>query len=142
MSRKTKELITFHRIVTVAIATVGVLIIVVAWTALIVLNNQGILEYGHVLSFKVTERDDHQLTTLEIAGRVIDSSLGVGEITTKTEGASLAVIVHLIFAWPGASGNFKRDLVVPNSIREVRFGNDRILIWERGSGVVLQGAQF
>jgi hypothetical protein len=106
--------------------------IAVVLSALIAINNQGILEYGHVVSFKAVEHDDDlRFTTLELTGHIIDSSLKVGPITTKIESSSLTVMVHLILFWPGSSGNFKYDFVVPNSIKEVRFGENDVLVWRR-----------
>lgn len=90
-----------------------------------------ILEYKDVQSIKATEIPDRTPLALKISGLVVHSALSVEKITTTAEGSSLIVYVHLAIARPGLSGRFERELPVPDSINEVRFGNENVVIWKR-----------
>jgi YD repeat-containing protein len=72
--------------------------------------------------------------TIRVSGLAFHSLLVVREITTAQEGDSLLVLVHLIPARQGLSGTFRYDLVVPDSVNKVAFGEQRTLIWDRTLG--------
>lgn len=90
-----------------------------------------ILEYKDVQSFKATPMPDRTPLVLKISGLAFHSAMSVEKITTRTEGSSLIVYVHLTLARPGLSGKFEYELPVPSSINEVRFGNEKAVIWKR-----------
>lgn len=95
-----------------------------------------ILEYKDVQFPKVQETKNNNSVSLNISGLAFHSSLAVSNIETRIENHSLMVYVNLIIAKEGLSGSFSYELAVPNSIDEVRFGNEKILIWSRSkSGV-------
>jgi hypothetical protein len=43
----------------------------------------------------------------------------------------LTVNVYLCLARPGLSGSFDYELSVPDSVHEVRFGSEKVVIWKR-----------
>ena len=90
-----------------------------------------ILALKDVQFFKIVELAGRKPTALEISGLAFHSALAVEKIATDTKGNSLMVDLYLCLARPGLSGSFDYELSVPDSIYEVRFGDEKILIWRR-----------
>lgn len=90
-----------------------------------------ILEYKDVQFFKAEAEPPSAPKTLRISGLAFHSALSVGKITSESEAGSLVVLIHLIPATKGTSGSFAFELSIPDSIRDVRFGNERVVIWKR-----------
>jgi len=93
-----------------------------------------VLEYRDVMSAKAVEMQHHPgLTVVRISGFSGNSAYCVKKITTQREGTSILVLVNLYLARRGATGSFEYDVPVPDSVNEVRFGQQKALIWKRGS---------
>jgi hypothetical protein len=93
--------------------------------------SQTILAHKDVQFFKVVELPGRKPTALKISGLAFYSALAVEKITTDIEGRSLTVNVYLCLARPGLSGSFDYELSVPDSVHEVRFGSEKVVIWKR-----------
>lgn len=92
-----------------------------------------ILEYKDVQFFKAEAEPPSAPTSLKISGLAFHSALSVGKITDENDAGSIVVLVHLIPATPGTSGSFAIDIPIPDSVNDVRFGNERVEIWKRGA---------
>jgi hypothetical protein len=92
-----------------------------------------VLEKKDVQFFKVEEISTTHPTVVRISGLAFMSAMSVGRITTGTESSSMVVQVHVALAKPGTSGSFQYDLLVPDSVSQVKFGTSEIPIWRRGS---------
>ena len=92
----------------------------------------GVLEYGATRDLKVVSLYSPK-PTMHISGFSGHSALAVKKITTEREGPSIIVLVHLFPARGKRSGNFEYDVPIPDSVNEIRFGKDKVLIWKRGS---------
>jgi hypothetical protein len=90
-----------------------------------------VLEKRDVQFFKVNETIESGLVHLEISGLAFHSSMAVEKITMSTEGKSISILVYLVAAKKGLSGNFKYNLSVPSNIDLVSFGSTRTVIWNR-----------
>lgn len=90
-----------------------------------------ILEARDVQNFKIQEVQGTYPTELSLSGLAFNSSMAVSSITTKRNGPSLTVFVHLSLAHRGESGNFNYKLTVPDSVNEVRFGKNATQVWKR-----------
>jgi hypothetical protein len=94
-------------------------------------NNKVILEHKDVQFFKVDEITRKETITLKISGLAFHSSLAVSDIKTEEKASSLLVFVYLTPAREGLSGSFSFEIQVPDSVKDVRFGNDNTVIWVR-----------
>ena len=90
-----------------------------------------ILESKDTVNLKVQELQGAHPIRLQLSGLAFNSSMGVREITTKREGNAMTVLVYLSLAHRGASGNFKYELAVPDSVEEVRSGHSATPVWKR-----------
>lgn len=93
-----------------------------------------ILEADHIANFKVESFDGRGTLTLRMSGLPMHSGQVVRNITTKSTGDVITVKAHLALvglAKPISGGMFRYELVVPDSVDEVRFGNSAVSIWTR-----------
>jgi hypothetical protein len=79
------------------------------------LNNQGIAEVNQVIDLSVNETC--QLHRIAIS------------VATSADGSSLLVLVRLIPAWPGTSGNFRYQALLSTSTKRIEFGGEKTVIW-------------
>jgi hypothetical protein len=79
----------------------------------------------------VEEIRDSGSPTVRVSGSSGHSALSVKNISTKKDGSSVVVLVHLFLARRGTTGDFKYDVVLPDSVNEIRFGKDKAVIWQR-----------
>ena len=93
----------------------------------------GMLEYENVLLYKL---DLNQTTKVpeKISGLCGASADCVQEITTKTNNATVIVLVKIGFCKEGQSGNFSYPLKLGDEIQELRFGKNKTLLWSRSKG--------
>ncbi len=96
-----------------------------------------ILEAKDVQFFKAVELPTQPVVSLRLSGLAFHSALAVEQCTTITEGDSLVVLVHLVRARAGMSGNFECTCPIPPNINTVKFGNARTPVWARGRGALL-----
>lgn len=94
-------------------------------------DNKMVLEQKDIQFFKADEVKDQKAITLRISGLAFHSSLAVSSIKTQVQEASLLVFIFLTPAREGISGSFSYEVSVPDTVRYVRFGNEKIVIWER-----------
>jgi|SRR5882672_312586 len=117
---------------------VVVLTVVIAFAVtyrLYIVAHDRILEPIDVVMFKIEEVRGAYPTQLRISGGTSSSAESVYKVTTTTEGATIVVLVHVGIAKKGTSGDIKYELLVPDSVSEVRFGHSSALIWKRGSSL-------
>jgi len=95
-----------------------------------------VLESKNVYHFKVQELAKIPTTRLRITGQLTNSSMVVRSVTEKKDGQAITVVAHLALvglAKPKTVGGLDYEMVVPDSINEVRFGSDSTLVWKRTS---------
>jgi hypothetical protein len=85
------------------------------------------------VQFFSAEEISHSPLTIRISGLAFHSSLAVQHIVVVRDKDSLQVLVYLTPTRQGLSGNFSYDLVIPNEINDVRFGEEKASIWHRNT---------
>ena len=75
-------------------------------------------------------------TKIDLTGLAFHSSMAVRNITVVQHGSTSQILVHLTAASTGLSGNFRFIFSVPPATNDVRFGNEKTLIWTRAEGMV------
>jgi hypothetical protein len=93
-----------------------------------------ILEQKDVQNFKVKESPEAERVRLNISGHPFYSGMAVRTITEKKDGPTITISVHLAVIGLMKSkrtGIFEYELIVPESVDEVRFGRTSTLIWKR-----------
>ena len=68
---------------------------------------------------------------LVLSGMVFHSALGVEAVKTRVEGDVLRVEVRGGLARKGVDGNLNESIALPACIREVQFGRERTVVWNR-----------
>jgi hypothetical protein len=94
-------------------------------------DNRMVLEKKDIQFFNVEEKREEEAIILRISGLAFHSSLSVSDIKTEIQGTSLLVFVFLAPARDGRSGSFSFEVSVPASVKDVCFGNEKTIIWER-----------
>lgn len=89
-----------------------------------------ILEFKHVLHYKLVVNSDTKVPE-KISGVCGASAYCVQGITTKTNGATLTVLVTIGLCKDNQSGGFSYPVKIADNITELRFGNDKHLLWKR-----------
>jgi len=113
-------------------ASLGVIVLVVAIVpAYFYWFYNVTLERPNVIGLNVAEIRDSGFLTVRISGLSGQSALSVKDISTQRAGSSVVVLVHLFLARRETSGSFKYDVLVPDSVNEIRFGEDMAIIWQR-----------
>ncbi|WP_444884102.1 hypothetical protein [Microbulbifer sp. PSTR4-B] len=91
-----------------------------------------ILEKKDTQFFTVKVIDvEHDTVSLLVSGLSFHSALSVSKISTEVEGGNLSVKVHLQPGLKGGSGSFEQEVIVPPSVSNVVFGNDKVKVWSR-----------
>ncbi|HVU07562.1 MAG TPA: hypothetical protein VHG89_03360 [Verrucomicrobiae bacterium] len=88
------------------------------------------LEFEHVLHYKLELNSDTKIPEKisEVCGA---SALCVQNVTTKTNGTTLVVLVEIGFCKNGQTGGFSYPLKIGNDIKELKFGTKEHLLWKR-----------
>jgi len=94
-------------------------------------ENKIVLEQKDIQFFKAEAIRNQKSITLKVSGLAFHSSLAVSNIKTEQQADSLHVTIFLTTAREGLSGSFNYEITVPDSVSNVRFGNEKTLIWER-----------
>ncbi len=94
-----------------------------------------ILELKDVQFFQAQQTSSGPIS-IRLSGLAFHSSLAVREITTEQHDRTLQLFAHLMLATPGTSGDFDYSLIIPRSVTRVEFGNEKIVIWNRDTGLV------
>lgn len=94
-------------------------------------GNDMVLEQKDIQFFKTEEIRNQQAIILKISGLAFHSSLAVSGIKTEQKASSLLVSVSLVPAREGLSGSFSFEVPIPASVKDVRFGSEKTVIWER-----------
>lgn len=90
-----------------------------------------VLEKSDVQFFKAEEIINKKQRTLSISGLAFHSSLAVSDIKIVEKETTLSVLVFLTPARKGLSGSFSVEVPIPESVNDVKFGNEKIVIWQR-----------
>lgn len=92
-----------------------------------------ILEHKDTLQFKVQQLPDQVPLKIKVSGLSGHSALSVSKITTEINGSVLIIYVHLTLATISGetSGRFDYELIIPDSINEIKFGKKKVSIWKR-----------
>lgn len=93
------------------------------------------LEFDTVDHYKI-ELNPETKVPEKISGGCFRSAYCVQEITTKTNKATVVVLVRIGFCKEGQTGNFSYPLKLGDDIQELRFGKKETLFWSRSKGVV------
>ena len=104
-------------------------LVAVASMMLTQLNNQGIAEVNQVIDLSVNETCQLHRIAISVTGFIAESSLSVGSVANSADGSSLLVLVRLIPAWPGTSGNFRYQALLSTSTKRIEFGGEKTVIW-------------
>ncbi|MDA8103769.1 MAG: hypothetical protein M0Z71_00150 [Nitrospiraceae bacterium] len=94
-------------------------------------DNKMVLERKDIQFFKVEEINRGKSIALKISGLAFHSALAVTSIKKEEQGSSLLILVYLGPAKEGLSGSFSFEVPVPDSVKDVRFGNEKTVIWVR-----------
>jgi hypothetical protein len=90
-----------------------------------------VLEYRDAINLKAVESRDSGTTVVRVTGLSGLSAYSVKTITSEREDSSMLIFVHLFLARRGTTGTFEYAVSVPDSVNEVRFGKNKMLIWKR-----------
>jgi hypothetical protein len=85
------------------------------------------------LNLSVVEYKGSGSTIVRISGFCPHSAYAIKKVETKTEGSTMIVFVYAFIARGGTTGRLEYDVTVPPSVKEIRFGKGRDLIWSRES---------
>jgi hypothetical protein len=71
--------------------------------------------------------------TLSLSGLVMEQAMSVCGVTSSSAARDLHIQVHvrLVNTGCGASGDFVYTAPIPDSVDEVTFGKDNVVIWRR-----------
>jgi hypothetical protein len=94
-----------------------------------------ILEFEHVLQYKL-ELDPSTKVPDKISGLCGASSYCIQDVTSRTNGTTLVMLVRIGVCKKGQSGNFSFPLSLSDGIQELRFGEKQTLIWTRSTGKI------
>jgi hypothetical protein len=99
-----------------------------------------ILESNRIAHFNVEEIRGTHPTKLRISGNPMSAVMIVRDVSEKKDGSTITVWVHLAMvhiAKPLRSDAWlDYELIVPDSVNEVRFGRNATPIWKRGSSPI------
>jgi hypothetical protein len=93
-----------------------------------------IMESREVLRVTVEEVPETHPLRLRISVETGESAPIIRKVTKKQHGNTITVLYHLALAGlakPALQWHEEYELTVPDSVREVRFGHESTLIWER-----------
>ena len=93
--------------------------------------NTIVLERRTVMNMRVVELEHGPPAVLRISGLSGHSACSVKDVQSRIENTSVVVTVRVFLARKGTSGYFQHDVVVPEYVNEIRFGNDKEVIWRR-----------
>jgi hypothetical protein len=117
-------------VVGVIVATIVAAILAVGGVAAYARWGSFVLGGKEAFRLNVLEMHDATGTVVRVSG-LCGPALVVKKITTKRDNTSIVVLVHVMLARPGATGEFEYDVAVPDSVNEIRFGRNEALIWTR-----------
>jgi len=109
----------------------AVLILTCMALAYVMWGDTMVLERRNVVNLRVEEIGNGDPAAVRISGLSGHSAYSVKTITSQQDGSSIDVLVHLFLARRGTTGNFRYDVVVPDSVSDIRFGSAREIIWTR-----------
>ncbi len=92
------------------------------------------IEARLISNFNVEQVRSASPVTLNMSGQPMYSGMVVRNVTIKTRGSVMFVTPHLALvglAKPIAQGAFEYQVVIPDSVDEVRFGKPAIPVWKR-----------
>lgn len=90
-----------------------------------------VLDVRDFSGFSVSGVPEEAPERLALSGLVFHSALGVEAVKTSVEGDVLRVEVRAGFARKGVDGNLNASVDLPEGVREVQFGRERTVVWNR-----------
>lgn len=90
-----------------------------------------VLEVRDFNGFTVSGDPEEAPERLALSGLVYHSALGVEAVKTRVEGDVLRVEVRGGLARKGVDGNLNESIALPEGVREVQFGRERAVVWNR-----------
>jgi len=92
-----------------------------------------VLELNHWQRLEVSDVPRNGEDIVHISGPFIDSGLAITNVSTRRHGTSIIVLVHafLTQAGFGDNGRLQYDVIVPANVNDIRFGNNKAIIWQR-----------
>lgn len=115
----------------------GMVVLLLAIASICVFPPVLVLGHRNMVFLKATELQHGGVTTVKVSG-ICGHVFSVKKIDTKQEGPSITVAVYAGFVspvklpWRHDSGSFQLDLIVPDTVNEIRFGKEEAVIWRRG----------
>jgi hypothetical protein len=91
-----------------------------------------VLKRSDVANFSIVELPGPPSGRLRLAGLAFHSALAVQKITEKAEGETIFIFVHLTSASKGRSGSFTHDILIPQNVNKLAFGEEGVVVWRRG----------
>ena len=88
---------------------------------------------------KIVESNSSTSHELTLAGQAFHSAMVINNIKVIQEKEILIILVYMSLN-KGKSGYLDYTTSIPDSVNEIMFGNDRVVIWKRGVGVMPQMA--
>lgn len=89
-----------------------------------------ILEFETVMQYNLVLDPDTKVP-VKISGLSGASACCVREVTTRTNNATLTILVKIGLCNEGESGTFSYPIKVSDDIKELRFGTKEHLLWKR-----------
>ena len=86
--------------------------------------------FDTIFQLKVEEVSENP-KMLRVSGGSMDSSRRVGKISKIKEGNSMIIIVYLTLLKGTGTGHFSELVEIDDSIKFLKFGPEKIVIWER-----------
>jgi hypothetical protein len=119
------------KVMKLALAVVLVMLAVGATAVIGFLRHTTVLEWKDVFQSQLTEVQSSGQPAIRVSGLCGQSALSVKDITVQRDGPAELVTVRVSLARRGTSGTFQVDVPVRDDINEIRFGQQKIVIWQR-----------
>ncbi|MGA7684109.1 MAG: hypothetical protein WCC32_00780 [Terriglobales bacterium] len=112
--------------------TIALVVLAIAATVVVAfLHHTTVLEWKWVFQHQITAVQSGGQPAIRISGFCGESALSVKDISIQRSGMAQVVIVRVFLARGGTTGNFQVDVPIEDGINEIRFGKEKVLIWQR-----------
>ena len=108
-----------------------VVLAICATVLLALLSHTSVLEWRSVMNSQITTVQSGGQPTVRISGFCGHSALSVKDISVQRSGAAQLLTVRVFLARRGTTGDFQVDVPVLNGINEIRFGRQKVVVWQR-----------
>jgi hypothetical protein len=87
-------------------------------------------------NLNVEEMRSGSSVKLKISGSVFHSAMVVKRIRKEETPSELHIIVEIVFTREGLSSYFEEEIILPDTVETVSFGEEKVTIWTRKAGVI------